>query len=123
LPLAIDGRGLTRRLTWLGQELADYGAPLLAVRFAQSIGSERFGQVWQDVLERLRRRQCFAFDVIHLEKMPETVGGQSNPFIGLDVMPNPNGAYLMHLSGDWGTFYASKPRRARAGAPASSVGD
>jgi CelD/BcsL family acetyltransferase involved in cellulose biosynthesis len=33
LPLAVDG-GLARRLTFLGQDLCDYNAPLLARDFA-----------------------------------------------------------------------------------------
>src|SRR5438105_942321 len=34
LPLAIDAGGIARRLTWLGSELGDYNAPMLAVDFS-----------------------------------------------------------------------------------------
>ena len=47
LPLAIETHGVIRRLTWLGSELCDYNAPLLAERFSQSrelrTGSPRCG--------------------------------------------------------------------------------
>ncbi len=108
LPLAIDNSGLVRRLTWLGSQLGDYNAPLLAADFHRRIDARRFQQLWRDVTTRLQSHPDFRYDLVHFEKMPEAVGAQPNPFMQLDVAVNPSGAYLTHLAGDWDTFYADK---------------
>ena len=41
-------------------------------------------------------------------ELQTTVGGQPNPFVGLGVARNPNGAFSTQLSGTWDTFYAAK---------------
>jgi CelD/BcsL family acetyltransferase involved in cellulose biosynthesis len=43
-----------------------------------------------------------------LDKLPEHIGAQGNPFLTLSVSPNPSGAYLTALPADWDTFYAAK---------------
>ena len=40
--------------------------------------------------------------------MPQTVGGQINPFTYLDVTPNASGAHLTRLGDDWEKFYSAK---------------
>jgi CelD/BcsL family acetyltransferase involved in cellulose biosynthesis len=107
-PLGIAAAGWARRLTWLGAELCDYNGPLLAPEFSRRVDAPRFARLWRDVLEALRSKPGMRFDVVDLDKMQPTVGPQSNPFIGLGVLPNPNGAYLTRLSGDWEQFYAAK---------------
>jgi hypothetical protein len=47
-------------------------------------------------------------DCIELEKMPERVGMQANPFMHLHVTPNRSNAHLAHLGADWETFYCTK---------------
>ena len=42
LPLAIERTRLARRLTWLGSELCDYNAPLLATDFSLHVSLARF---------------------------------------------------------------------------------
>jgi CelD/BcsL family acetyltransferase involved in cellulose biosynthesis len=108
LPLAIEARGGVRRLTWLGSELCDYNAPLLAAQFSDQQSAQRFMLLWQDVAELLQSNPQFRFDLIDLQKMPETVGRQQNPFRNLKVMVNPSGAHIATLSGDWDAFYAAK---------------
>ena len=84
-PLAIETRGLLRQLSWLGSDLCDYNAPLLCPDFAQLVGSARFVQLWHDIVARLRHDPNLRCDVISLEKMPEAVGAQRNPFLQLDT--------------------------------------
>jgi CelD/BcsL family acetyltransferase involved in cellulose biosynthesis len=103
-PLAVEAR----RLTWLGTDLCDYNGPLLASDFSRRIDAARFALLWREVLRRLRTQPKLKFDAVDLDKMQAAVGTQPNPFVGLGVMPNPNGAYLTHLADDWETFYASK---------------
>jgi CelD/BcsL family acetyltransferase involved in cellulose biosynthesis len=106
--LAIEGRSLGRCLTWLGSHLCDYNAPLLAAGFVDHCRSNRFVSLWQDVIALLRAEPRFRFDWIDLKKMPETIGAQRNPFLNLQVLAHPSGAYVTKLGADWDEFYAGK---------------
>ncbi len=104
LPLAVVPRAYGRVLTFLGAELGDYNAPLLALDFARHV---------PDPLALMRRifaclRAHVRYDVIVFERLPETVGGQPNPLLELPVMLHPSGAYMTRLGDDWETFYAAK---------------
>ena len=106
LPLAIDRSGGARRLCWLGQDLNDYNAPLVARDFSQRIPAERFRAVWKELRVRMQREPLFRHDWIELEKMPQLVGGQLNPFFALALATNPSGAHFAELGADWKKFYA-----------------
>jgi CelD/BcsL family acetyltransferase involved in cellulose biosynthesis len=108
LQLAIEARAGVRCLTWLGSDLCDYNAPLLAEHFSDVMSARRFAQIWRDVVKRLRSEARFRFDYVDLQKMPETVGAQGNPFLGIKVRVNPSGAYIANLGSDWDEFYAAK---------------
>jgi CelD/BcsL family acetyltransferase involved in cellulose biosynthesis len=108
LPLALERRRLARQLGWLGGDLCDYHAPLLGERFRAHLGAEGFAPLWHDILALLRTSPRFRFDLIDLQQMPETVGGEVNPFVDLSVTLHPSGAHIARLAGDWETFYASK---------------
>jgi CelD/BcsL family acetyltransferase involved in cellulose biosynthesis len=108
LPLAVQVGRFARELTWLGSELGDYNAPLLAPGFGERIGRDGFLSAWRTITERLQSDPQLQFDLIHLTKMPDRVGTQNNPMLNLAVAPHPSGAYLTHLSGDWDAFYTAK---------------
>jgi CelD/BcsL family acetyltransferase involved in cellulose biosynthesis len=108
LQLAIERRGPLRCLSWLGSELCDYNAPLLAEGFARHVGANRFVELWQEITQLLRTNPRFRFDFVDLQKMPETIGAQRNPFLDLPVIPHPSGAYVANLDHDWDRFYAAK---------------
>ena len=108
MPLALRRSRLFRSLTWLASDLCDYNAPLLARNFAERLGERRFAAIWHDILALLRADPNLRPDVVILEKMPETIGSQPNPFMELGVSPNPSGAYLTHFSGNWDEFYAAR---------------
>jgi len=108
LPLAVDRSGGARRLCWLGQDLNDYNAPLVARDFSQRIPAERFRAVWKELRVRMQHEPLYRHDWIELEKMPQLVGGQLNPFFALALATNPSGAHFAELGADWKTFYASK---------------
>ena len=107
-PLALQRRWAVRRLSWLGQELCDYNAPLLARDFSQRVAGDRFVALWRALLDLLRSDPELRFDLIDFEKMPQTVGVQTNPFTYLRVTPNANSAHLTQLGADWETFYRDK---------------
>ncbi len=108
LPLSVRATGFARELTWLGSDLCDYNAPLLAPGLTERFDRARFMAVWADITANLESHPRLGFDLIHLSKMPETVGAQTNPMRYLGCTINPSGAYLTHLTGDWETFYAAK---------------
>ncbi len=108
LPLAIEQRRSGKRLCWLGQELCDYNAPLLAREFAQRVTSDRFLALWRELQTRLQSDPQLRYDWIEFEKMPQTVGAEINPFTHLAVAPNANSAHITQLGDDWETFYRAK---------------
>jgi CelD/BcsL family acetyltransferase involved in cellulose biosynthesis len=108
LPLAVERRGPVRCLVWLGSELCDYNAPVLCERFARQLGAGAFARLWRDVIRLLRTNPRYRFDLIDLQKMPETLGRHRNPLLDLPVLVNPSGAHIATLEGDWERFYAAK---------------
>jgi len=108
LPLAVERRTLTRWLTFLGQELCDYNAPLLAPEFARLVGAGGFAALWAEIHALIQAAPALRHDTISLTKMPETIGTQANPMLGLDVQLHPSGAYETELGSDWEQFYAAK---------------
>jgi CelD/BcsL family acetyltransferase involved in cellulose biosynthesis len=108
LPLTVRKAGIVRELTWLGAELCDYNAPLLAANFSARIDAKRFMALWQEIARCLQALPSLRYDVVDLEKMPETVGAQQNPMRHLGGTMTPSGAYLTHLTGDWETYYTTK---------------
>ena len=107
LPLAIKP-GLVRRLTFLGDELADYNAPLIAPELAAHLHAETFLPRWREILGLVQSRPHLAYDVVELSKMPETIGTQANPLLCLEVGLNPSGAHMTALAGTWDEFYSAK---------------
>jgi CelD/BcsL family acetyltransferase involved in cellulose biosynthesis len=108
LQLAVETGRLTRRLTWLGSELCDYNAPLLAPDFSQRLQAGQFALLWREIVALLQSDRRFRFDLVDLQKMPETIGAQRNPFLDLAVLAHPSGAYIATLGNDWEAFYAAK---------------
>ena len=108
MPLAIETRHKLRRLCWLGEDLCDYNAPLLARDFSQRIASEQFLAIWSELRRQLQSDPQLRFDWIEFEKMPQTVGVQINPLTYLDVTANANSAHLTRLGDEWETFYRAK---------------
>ena len=108
LALSTRAVGFVRELAWLGSDLCDYNAPLLAQDFSQRIDRAGFTALWAGITHCLQGNARHRYDVVNLTKMPATVGGQPNPMLSLGGTANPSGAYLTHLAGDWETFYAAK---------------
>jgi len=108
MPLAIEKRWLLRRLVWLGSDLCDYNAPLLARRFSACVPPERFGWFWREIIRTIRADPALRFEVVDLHRMPERVGAQQNPFLTLPVVSTTFGAHVATLATNWNEFYSSK---------------
>ncbi|MEI9805489.1 MAG: GNAT family N-acetyltransferase [Pseudolabrys sp.] len=106
LPLALEAKKALRRVTWLGAFLNSSSAPLLASDFNQRVDPAQFVLLWREIVSLLRGR--LAYDLLDLNKIPMTVGGQANPMLALSVTPHPNDAYVMNLSGTWDEIYHAK---------------
>ena len=104
MPFALDASG--RTLGWLGMSLCNYNGPLLARDFARRVPPAEFLAIWREVKRLLRSR--LGHDLVDLEKMPETIGAQPNPFCALGVTPHMNSAYSTNLGSDWEAYYAAK---------------
>jgi CelD/BcsL family acetyltransferase involved in cellulose biosynthesis/predicted ATP-grasp superfamily ATP-dependent carboligase len=108
LPLCIMPGRSAKRLCWLGQELCDYNAPLLARDFSQRVTPDRFLAAWRELQAQMQCEPLLRHDWIEFEKMPQMIGGQVNPFTYLGVTANPSGVHLTHLGNNWETFYQTK---------------
>ncbi len=106
LPLAIEGK-VIKRLTWLGADLADYNAPLLAPQFFSRVAPHRFRALWSRV-GRMIGADGIRYDLVDLCKMPEAIGAQKNPFLDLPLALHASGAHFTRLGDDWADFYAAK---------------
>jgi CelD/BcsL family acetyltransferase involved in cellulose biosynthesis len=107
-PLAIETRHWAKRLRWLGQDLCDYNAPLLARDFSPRVTRDRFLTIWRELQIKLQSDPRFRHDWIEFKKMPQTVGAQINPFTFLAVAPNANSAHITQLGDNWEAFYRAK---------------
>jgi CelD/BcsL family acetyltransferase involved in cellulose biosynthesis len=108
LPLAVERGTLTRRLTFLGQDLCDYNAPLIARDFARVMTGEQFAALWGEALALIQARAGLRHDMVVLAKMPRVIGTQANPMLALETRLHPSGAYEATLGADWEAFYNAK---------------
>lgn len=107
LPLGVARRGFARCLTFLGDVLCDYNAPLLAPDFA-ALAPDGFLALWNDIRNLLQAAPATRHDLIAFDKMPARVGGQKNPMLALNVQLNPSGAYETELPAGWEAYYSAK---------------
>lgn len=108
LPLAIRLVGIARELIWLGTDLCDYNAPLLASGFGERFDAEAFKALWSAALALVQSSAGLNFDLIRMERMPETVRAQKNPLLALPKSLHASGCYATPLADTWDAFYAAK---------------
>jgi CelD/BcsL family acetyltransferase involved in cellulose biosynthesis len=106
IPLELRHERGMRVISFLGHEMCDYNGPLLAPSFAALLPKHLFLTAWKEILQRLRVRH--GYDVLILDKLPETIGRQSNPFLALPTSTNASGAHNMALGRNWESFYSEK---------------
>jgi CelD/BcsL family acetyltransferase involved in cellulose biosynthesis len=107
-PFAVTPHGFARRLTFLGRDLCDYNAPLLAPDFAAQPGTQDFLELWRCIHRLIQSTPGLAHDLVVFTKMPETIGAQRNPMMALGPQLHPSGAYETSLGTDWEQYYAGK---------------
>jgi CelD/BcsL family acetyltransferase involved in cellulose biosynthesis len=108
LPLAVTRVGFARALVWLGSELCDYNAPLLAAECSDRLDAAAFTGLWRGALDMLRANPRFRFEMVRLDKMPESIRNRQNPMLALPTTLHPSGSYMTPLAETWDAFYAAK---------------
>lgn len=103
LPLGIQRRCFVSCLVWLGGDLSDYHGPLLSKDYSNSLVAVPFDKLWSDIRTRLPPHNA-----VDLQKQPEFIGGQKNPFLCLPRTPHPSSAHFTQLVGPIDSFIKSK---------------
>ncbi|MBI3703487.1 MAG: hypothetical protein HY244_06490 [Rhizobiales bacterium] len=79
LPLATRAVGFARELTWLGSELCDYNAPLLAPGFSERFDAAGFLALWADIAKCLKGNARHRYDLVNLTSARRRRGGATAP--------------------------------------------
>lgn len=104
LPLGVERGIVLNKLVWLGEGLCDYQGPLLGKGFSRHVSAAQFAGLWQNVREMLPSHQ-----IVTLDRMPERIGEQANPFMTLGNMRrHASSAHLTMLKEDWASYYGEK---------------
>lgn len=103
LPLGIQKRRGGRALVWLGGAFADYLGPLLAPACSAWLTPARFADLWRAVELSLA-----PFDLLCLDRQPEWIGAQRNPFLDLPCIRNPSSAHATGLAAPYEGFVRAK---------------
>jgi len=103
LPLAVEQRGLCRRLVWMGAEFVDYHAPILMPDADARLSTVDFHAIWQVIAAKL-----VDVDYADFQRQPDLIGHQTNPMLGGQITPCSHGAHHTDLVGEWSSYYASK---------------
>lgn len=95
-PFQIQKAKTIKVLGWLGEDLIDYGAPIVCASVERSEAVE----IWGSVIDRLPR-----VDVIRLAKIPERVSDYTNPLLVLDPCFHQGRSHHVSIGGTWDEFY------------------
>lgn len=106
LALGIERVAALRRLVFLDGGVVDYNAPVL-LQPAKEIAPLDMAEIWASIVRALP-----GFDLVVLEKIPQTMNGIPNPLAHLGARPDQRSGHILHLNGTWETYAnAALPRR------------
>ena len=63
MPFGVRAAGFARELSWLGTDLCDYNAPLLAPNFSERVDRARFLALWDGITRCLQDHARLRFDL------------------------------------------------------------
>jgi CelD/BcsL family acetyltransferase involved in cellulose biosynthesis len=87
-------------LTWFGEELNNYNAPLLSAALFSQLTHDGAETMWASVRTALGNPSASI-----LRRQPERIQGRPNPFAGWSSVVEPTSAYALTLGKDWASFY------------------
>ena len=105
LPLGISGCLGARLLAWLGGEHADYHCGLYAPGFLKGLAETGGGAAFVASVVGLFRG---AADIVHLQRQPEAIGGDANPFALWRASRYTLTSHLTRLGSSFDEYYRSK---------------
>ena len=103
LPFAIQRQSFISTLVWLGGKITDYHGPILNKCYSSNLSAIPFKKIWSDI-----RTQLPPHNAIDLQKQPEFIIEQRNPFLFLDCTPHTSSAHFTRLVGPIESFIKSK---------------
>lgn len=103
MPLGLHRRRGLCELSFLGGEITDYNAPLIAPEFAPQLTTEAFAALWQAILTLLGR-----VDVVRFRRMSEHIEHIPNPFVRLKGMQPTEQAHAAMLPETYAEFQKSR---------------
>lgn len=106
MPLARERRFGMCALTWLGQDISDYNAPLIEEGLLRRLKPAEAGEILLAVATALGGVDC-----LRLEKQPERLGDAANPFALFNSRSFTCSAHAAHLTGSWESFLAARRSR------------
>ena len=99
MPLGVaQAKGL-RTLSWLGDGLAGYNAPLVDPTLLQSFSPQAVEAVWQRIIGHVGR-----VDILRLRRQPRMLGQFHNPFVHGAKVSGAGGGRLLTLPSTWAEF-------------------
>ncbi len=102
-PLGLHRAGPLVELRVLSGILTDYQGPLIAPGCPEDLLTRDFPSLWARALEQLDR-----VDLLHLERLPATLGGRPNPAASLGASRFPADSHALTLDRDWDSLYADR---------------
>jgi len=103
LPMGLKKRGGFARLTWLGDEHADYKGPLIDAALLGALTPET---------ARILFKRTFALvpeaDTAYLEEMPVELNGQAHPLTAFRTQPSPVASHALALGQDFEALYKAR---------------
>ncbi len=103
LPLTIQQKSWAHLLCWMGQDVNNYNVPLICPRFLKKLTPELVAEIWSAVQHHIA-----GIDGLYLDKQPELLDGQSNPFVDSSSIDYGTQSHAFFLKGDWVSIYQSK---------------
>ena len=103
LPLGFRREGLLRVMGFLGAELLDYQAPLIDPDFARAVTPAHAARMWRGLIDILP-----SVDVVRTRRMPETIGGVTNPFANVPGARHTEFAHAAMLPATFADYAAER---------------
>ncbi len=108
LPLAIQGRGRSRTITFADFDVTDYNAPILLT--SESLEAGQAQAMWHALLAALAREGA----VLRLDKMPAAIGGRPNPLAAIPGATSSEAqGNVVRIDGSWDAYHRGLQKKVR----------
>ncbi len=105
MPFAIQRLAGGKALVWLGDDLADYCAPLISPALLERLTRADARRIMKAAAAMGRRRGAL---YASLAKQPVMLGGLDNPFVSTSSQPASSKAHAALLDGNWQEYFSRR---------------